>query len=162
MSASAMDSEADFARLADNLALKSDGQGAFSFDHRGSRRNSTGSDIDVTPVRPHHLPLHVVARCESEKASSSSSRRPTAARTPRVAVSPTPQRPLLELRTAIVRRDDPSCVVSSRDVLHSGHSSREGSVVGGLRQMHPYTRRTASDGSSPTFLHDGDEENMVR
>ncbi|VDK47699.1 unnamed protein product [Anisakis simplex] len=33
VSTSAMDSEADFARLAENLALKSDSKGAFSFDH---------------------------------------------------------------------------------------------------------------------------------
>ncbi|KAI1725545.1 DENN (AEX-3) domain-containing protein [Ditylenchus destructor] len=40
MSASAMDSEADFARLADNLALKSDSKGDFTFDH-SSQSNFT-------------------------------------------------------------------------------------------------------------------------
>ncbi|CAD6188935.1 unnamed protein product [Caenorhabditis auriculariae] len=42
-SASAMDSEADFARLAENLALKSNSQGAFSFDH-------DDDDYESTPV----------------------------------------------------------------------------------------------------------------
>uniref|UniRef100_A0AC34Q660 MAP kinase-activating death domain protein n=1 Tax=Panagrolaimus sp. JU765 TaxID=591449 RepID=A0AC34Q660_9BILA len=45
ISASAADSEADFARLAENLALKSDSKGDFSFDH------STANDAESTPVQ---------------------------------------------------------------------------------------------------------------
>ncbi|KAK6759878.1 hypothetical protein RB195_021445 [Necator americanus] len=44
LSASAIDSEADFARLAENLALKSDSKGAFSFDH------GDDEDFETTPV----------------------------------------------------------------------------------------------------------------
>ncbi|CAJ0563972.1 unnamed protein product, partial [Mesorhabditis spiculigera] len=40
-SASAQDSEADFARLAENLALKSDAKGAFSFDHEDDEEEHT-------------------------------------------------------------------------------------------------------------------------
>lgn len=45
MSTSAFDSEADFARLADNLALKSDSNGDFSFVHSSSSHQS----LSVTP-----------------------------------------------------------------------------------------------------------------
>uniref|UniRef100_A0A8R1DES0 MAP kinase-activating death domain protein n=1 Tax=Caenorhabditis japonica TaxID=281687 RepID=A0A8R1DES0_CAEJA len=44
LSTSAVDSEADFARLAENLALKSNSQGAFSFDH------GSDSELESTPV----------------------------------------------------------------------------------------------------------------
>ncbi|WKY14190.1 hypothetical protein Q1695_000048 [Nippostrongylus brasiliensis] len=44
VSASAIDSEADFARLAENLALKSDSKGAFTFDH------ADREDAEATPV----------------------------------------------------------------------------------------------------------------
>ena len=45
ISASAADSEADFARLAENLALKSDSRGEFTFDH------SDTNDSESTPVQ---------------------------------------------------------------------------------------------------------------
>uniref|UniRef100_A0AC34GSX0 MAP kinase-activating death domain protein n=1 Tax=Panagrolaimus sp. ES5 TaxID=591445 RepID=A0AC34GSX0_9BILA len=47
ISASAADSEADFARLAENLALKSDSRGEFTFDHHGDDPN----DSESTPVQ---------------------------------------------------------------------------------------------------------------
>ncbi|KJH48733.1 DENN domain protein [Dictyocaulus viviparus] len=43
-SASALDSEADFARLAENLALKSDSKGSFSFDH------ADDGNSEMTPI----------------------------------------------------------------------------------------------------------------
>lgn len=45
VSASAADSEADFARLAENLALKSDGKGDFAFNH------SESEDTESTPIQ---------------------------------------------------------------------------------------------------------------
>ncbi|KAL6724495.1 hypothetical protein Aduo_019382 [Ancylostoma duodenale] len=51
LSASAIDSEADFARLAENLALKSDSKGAFSFDH------GDDEDFETTPVSQRKKPV---------------------------------------------------------------------------------------------------------
>ncbi|UMM38752.1 hypothetical protein L5515_016107 [Caenorhabditis briggsae] len=52
LSTSAVDSEADFARLADNLALKSNSQGAFSFDH------GSDSEYESTPVSQRRKTIH--------------------------------------------------------------------------------------------------------
>uniref|UniRef100_A0A915DNJ7 MAP kinase-activating death domain protein n=1 Tax=Ditylenchus dipsaci TaxID=166011 RepID=A0A915DNJ7_9BILA len=62
LSASAIDSEADFARLADNLALKSDSKGDFTFDHENDtyshesqysgRRSSLTSAVSSTSSTP--------------------------------------------------------------------------------------------------------------
>lgn len=45
MSASAIDSEADFAKLAENLALKSNSEGDFAFDH-----TADDEDVESTPI----------------------------------------------------------------------------------------------------------------
>ncbi|CAI2355571.1 unnamed protein product [Caenorhabditis sp. 36 PRJEB53466] len=52
LSTSAVDSEADFARLAENLALKSNSQGAFSFDH------GSDSEYESTPVSQRRKTIH--------------------------------------------------------------------------------------------------------
>uniref|UniRef100_A0A914WGL6 MAP kinase-activating death domain protein n=1 Tax=Plectus sambesii TaxID=2011161 RepID=A0A914WGL6_9BILA len=70
LSTSAMDSEADFARLADNLALKSDGKGDFSFDR--SAEYDSKSETPVQSRRPLPSPLQKVALAQSQSGSSSS------------------------------------------------------------------------------------------
>ncbi|CAJ0938342.1 unnamed protein product, partial [Mesorhabditis belari] len=57
-SASALDSEADFARLAENLALKSDAKGAFSFDHEDD-------DAESTPIQNRRKTLQSEANTEN-------------------------------------------------------------------------------------------------
>ncbi|GMR61954.1 hypothetical protein PMAYCL1PPCAC_32149, partial [Pristionchus mayeri] len=109
MSTSAIDSEADFARLAENLALKSDAKGAFSFDPptiiSGTRRSSVSSDVDTTPVRP--SVLGVAARPSKLAAAAARELRPLS-----------PARPLLELRTAVVP--------SSEVVMHNNNNDVNG------------------------------------
>ncbi|CAB3400657.1 unnamed protein product [Caenorhabditis bovis] len=67
LSTSAMDSEADFARLAENLALKSNSQGSFSFDH------GSDSDYETTPVSQRRKTIHSETSSVSSPVSKQSS-----------------------------------------------------------------------------------------
>uniref|UniRef100_A0A7E4W4U7 MAP kinase-activating death domain protein n=1 Tax=Panagrellus redivivus TaxID=6233 RepID=A0A7E4W4U7_PANRE len=66
----AADSEADFARLAENLALKSDGKGEFSFDHSGT------DDNEGTPVQGRRG-IIVTSKIFANNANHSSATTPT-------------------------------------------------------------------------------------
>lgn len=117
MSTSAIDSEADFARLAENLALKSDAKGAFSFDPStisvasSTRRSSVSSDVDTTPVRPWgaaaQRPLSSKRAAAAAAAAAAAKLRPLS-----------PARPLLELRTAVVPSSDEIIMV-----LHNNNNN---------------------------------------
>lgn len=113
MSTSAIDSEADFARLAENLALKSDAKGAFSFDPStisvasSTRRSSVSSDVDTTPVRPWGAAQRPLSSKRAAAAAAAAKLRPLS-----------PARPLLELRTAVVPSSDEMIMV-----LHNNNNN---------------------------------------
>jgi len=75
VSASAADSEADFARLAENLALKSDGKGDFAFNH------SENEDTESTPMQARRG-IIVTSKVLAQNVNNSNMSTPTAKNPP--------------------------------------------------------------------------------